>query len=155
MAKVLLATDGSDFALRSARRALDLLGTDHTFVVLSAIHPPRPVGDTAVAIDAVPTPLPDPETEAIIEEEQQASAEEAIADMVSGLGIEAETRIEHGDAGSVICAVAGDVGADIVVIGSHGKGFLKRMLMGSVSHHVLHHAPCPVLLLREENDPDS
>lgn len=153
MAKVLLATDGSDFALRSARRALELLGSDHEFVVLSAIHPPLPVGDTAVAIDAVPTPLPDPETEAIIEEEQQSSAEEAVREMTRVLGLaDAATRIEHGDAGSVICAVAADVGADVVVVGSHGKGFLKRMLMGSVSHHVLHHAPCPVLMLRERED---
>ena len=150
MPKVLLATDGSDFALRSARRALELIGRDHRFVVLSAVHPPLPVGDTAVAIDAVPTPLPDPETEAIIEEEQQSAAEQAIADLTSALGIEAERRIEHGDAGAVICDVAAAIDADLVVIGSHGSGFLKRMLMGSVSHHVLHHAPCPVLVLREQ-----
>ena len=158
MAKVLLATDGSDLALRSARRAVDLLGTDHEFVVLSAIHPPLPVGDTAVAIDAVPTPLPDPETEAIIEEEQQSAADDAIAELISSLGLSAEAverRVEHGDAGSVICAVAEDIGADVVVIGSHGKGFLKRVLMGSVSHHVLHHAPCPVLLLRERAEDDA
>jgi len=150
--KVLLATDGSDFALRSARRALELIGTDHQFVVLSAVHPPLPVGDTAVAIDAVPTPLPDPETEAIIEEEQQSAAEAAISELTSALGIEGEARIEHGDAGAVICDVAADIGADLIVVGSHGRGFLKRMLMGSVSHHVLHHAPSPVLVLRESED---
>ena len=37
-----------------------------------------------------------------------------------------------------------------IVIGSHGHGWLQRMLIGSVSKHVLNHAPCPVLVVRLE-----
>ena len=47
--------------------------------------------------------------------------------------------------------VAGRVGADVVVLGSHGHGWLQRVLLGSVSHHVLQHAPCPVLVMRLED----
>ena len=152
MAKVLIATDGSDFAARSARRALELIGRDHEFVVLTVVHAPLPVGDAAVAIDAVPTPLPDPETEAAIEEEQRHEAQQAVEALTADLGIEAERRIELGDAAAVICRLADDAGMDLIVIGSHGSGFFKRMLMGSVSHHVLHHAPCPVLVTREVDE---
>ena len=149
MANVLIATDGSEFAARSARRALELIGTDHQFTVLTVVHPPLPIGDAAVAIDAVPTPLPDPDTEAAIEEEQRNDAEKAVETLAAELGIDAQWRVEFGDAAAVICRVAADEGFDLVVTGSHGSGFFKRMLMGSVSHHVLHHAPCPVLVIRE------
>ena len=37
---------------------------------------------------------------------------------------------------------------DVIVVGSHGRGFVKRVVLGSVSHHVLQHAPCPVLVVR-------
>jgi nucleotide-binding universal stress UspA family protein len=150
MSKILIATDGSDFALRSARRALEIIGRDHEFTAVTVVHPPLPVGDAAVAIDAVPTPLPDPETEAALEEEQRAEAAGALDRLVRDLDIDAERRIEYGDAAAVLCRVAGEGGYDVLVIGSHGSGFLKRVLMGSVSHHVLHHAPCAVLVMRED-----
>ena len=152
MANVLIATDGSEFAVRSARRALELIGTDHQFTVLTVVHPPLPIGDAAVAIDAVPTPLPDPETEAAIEEEQRDDAERAVETLATELGIDAQRRVDFGDAAAAICRVAADESFDLVVIGSHGSGFFKRVLMGSVSHHVLHHAPCPVLVIRGVGD---
>ncbi len=58
------------------------------------------------------------------------------------------SRVEGGDAGPMITWVAEHEGSDVVVVGSHGHGFFKRMVMGSVSQHVLHHSPCPVLLVR-------
>ena len=50
-----------------------------------------------------------------------------------------------------ICAIAAEVDADVIVIGSHGRTGVKRLMLGSTSEHVVRHAPCPVLVVREEN----
>ena len=46
--------------------------------------------------------------------------------------------------------VAAEVGVDVIVVGSHGRTGVKRLFLGSVSEHVVRHAPCPVLVVREE-----
>jgi nucleotide-binding universal stress UspA family protein len=56
--------------------------------------------------------------------------------------------IQIGSAASEIVSAARDWPADLVVIGSHGRGGLKRALMGSVAEAVMRQAPCPVLVAR-------
>jgi nucleotide-binding universal stress UspA family protein len=43
-----------------------------------------------------------------------------------------------------------EIGADLIVTGSRGLGGIRRALMGSVSESVVHHASCPVLVVRKE-----
>ena len=91
---------------------------------------------------------------ALISEVQHAADDEGHADATATaaqLGIPASDRVAHGDPGTVICQVAGEEAFDLIVLGSHGSGVIKRVLLGSVSHHVLHHAPCPVLVIRERS----
>ena len=56
--------------------------------------------------------------------------------------------VRHGNPGLEICDYAIDIGADLIVISSHGYHGVRRMLMGSVAERVLRHADCPVLVLR-------
>ncbi|CAI5993983.1 unnamed protein product [Closterium sp. NIES-64] len=64
----------------------------------------------------------------------------------------AETRAEIGDARMVICEQAGELNADLLVVGSRGLGLLTRQLLGSVSSYCVHNAPVPVLVVRPEGE---
>ena len=55
--------------------------------------------------------------------------------------------VEAGTPASKIIEVAKEWPADLVVMGSHGRGKIEGLLLGSVSQAVLHHAPCPVLVV--------
>ena len=49
-----------------------------------------------------------------------------------------------------MCRVAAELKVDVIVVGSHGRGAIARILLGSVSEQVVRHAPCPVLVVRPE-----
>ncbi|CAN6313064.1 unnamed protein product [Urochloa humidicola] len=59
-----------------------------------------------------------------------------------------EVKVAVGDARTVICHMADKLGADLLVMGSHGYGFFKRALLGSVSDYCLRNASCPVLIVK-------
>jgi nucleotide-binding universal stress UspA family protein len=147
MARILLATDGSELATHAARTATELLGATHEYTALVVVPPPPaavPVGEAGVA------PMVDP---AVSEAQTEALSHEAevVLQLVDEATVVPVTpKVAHGDPGRTICDVAAEF--DVVVVASHGTGFFRRLLIGSVSNHVLHHAPCPVLVVREEND---
>jgi nucleotide-binding universal stress UspA family protein len=64
-------------------------------------------------------------------------------------GVLTESEYQVGEAGHLLCEVAEDWGADLVVVGRRGRTGLAEALLGSVSNHVVHHAPCSVLVIQE------
>lgn len=150
---VLLTTDGSDLAIEAAQRAIKLLSSDARMTVLTVVPMVGPATEAMAAAPAASlTAVPDAEG---LRAAQEASAErgrETLSSTVAALPVEADTRLEVGDPGPMICEVASEDQYDLVVVGSHGAGFLRRALVGSVSHYVLHHAPCPVLVVHHERD---
>jgi nucleotide-binding universal stress UspA family protein len=81
--------------------------------------------------------------------------EAAISMRDSGLPV--ETAVRMGDPRAEIVADAQEHGADLVILGSHGRTGLKRWFLGSVAEHVVRHAPCSVEVVRrpEEAPPPS
>lgn len=82
---------------------------------------------------------------------QRSAAEEAIAIGVAGLATrypDLEIRREIVQAPPVAALVQAAEGAELVVVGSRGRGGLTRLLLGSVSHGVLQALPCPVVVTR-------
>jgi nucleotide-binding universal stress UspA family protein len=151
MPTVLLATDGSDLAAAAMAKGVALLGSDHRFVTLAVVPPVFVPTASMSPMDNHPT-LEDPELEQELEDEQRAEQDSEVHELDALLGISAEHLVETGEPGPTICDVAVEVGADVIVVGSHGHGWLQRVLMGSVSTHVLNHAPCPVLVIRTDDE---
>ncbi len=84
-----------------------------------------------------------------------ADEREALATTVQGIvqraraaGAQATFLVWEGDPAEAIVAAAEAEHADLIVVGSHGRGPVGRFLIGSVSDHVVRHAGCPVLVVR-------
>lgn len=147
---VLVATDGSELAIHAARRGLELLGTPTSITVLAVVT--EVPGSEAGGFEG---PVESPEEQQAEWNQEQADANAAIAATIDAPAHpEAGRRVEVGDPGGAICMVARDIDADVIVLGSRGRGVVKRVLLGSVSEYVLHHAACPVLVVRQGAEHD-
>lgn len=70
-------------------------------------------------------------------------------------GISTEFTQLSGNPGRMICELADNWSADLILVGSRGLKGLKEMFLGSVSNYVTHHAPCSVLIVRSHPDAES
>jgi len=61
--------------------------------------------------------------------------------------VHVSAQVREGDAAQILIAAA--AGADLLVVGSRGHGGFTEALLGSVSQHCVHHAPCPVVIVRD------
>jgi nucleotide-binding universal stress UspA family protein len=135
--KILLATDGSREADLAATTAADLAKSTSSelhVVYVGQVLPP-PLTQTEIETGRL-----DREDQALLDQ-QVRKIEEAGAAVA-----EAHRRSGHEDA--EIVALAEDIGAGLIVMGSRGQGGVRRALMGSVSDSVVRHAHCPVLVVR-------
>jgi nucleotide-binding universal stress UspA family protein len=62
--------------------------------------------------------------------------------------IPAEEVVAVGKPSREILRAAAEIGADLIVMGVHGRGALERAMLGSTTHQVIRHATCPVLTVR-------
>ena len=69
-------------------------------------------------------------------------------DRARAAGIEADVKTTFGATHDEICRTADELGVDLIVIGTHGRGGLSHALLGSVAEKVVRKAPCPVLTVR-------
>ncbi len=85
------------------------------------------------------------------EEEMTVQAEELTARAERELrdaGLATEAKVVQGDAREALVETARTMGADLVVVGSHGRTGLGKLLMGSVASHVVTHSPCTVTVVK-------
>ena len=144
---VLLCTDGSDLALSAIRQGLDLLAPPDRVVVLTVASPVEPTLVTGTGFAGGVMTFD--ETNDLVEAQREA-ARATLDETVAALGLaDAETRLEFGDAGHIICQVAEELPASVVVLGTHGRSGIRRAVMGSTSDHVVRHAVCPVLVQQQ------
>jgi nucleotide-binding universal stress UspA family protein len=144
MRRILLATDGSEDAALAARAAADISkGTSSDLQVVHALQPLSPhVYPTGV------TPEVYSQVRDLREREARDLLDEQVKLMESAGGRVTEAYVRQGPAADEILDLAGKLEAGLIVMGSQGLGPVKRILMGSVSEGVVHHALCPVLVTR-------
>lgn len=145
---ILLCTDGSDLALASLRRGLDVLAPSDRVVIATVVEltPPTDVLGTGFAGGMV-----SPEQAERDDQHRRETGEQVLARTREGLGLpDAEVIVLDGAPGPTLVDLATELPASVVVIGTRGHGGLRRAVLGSVSDHVVRHAPCPVVVIAPE-----
>jgi nucleotide-binding universal stress UspA family protein len=110
---------------------------------------------TAVAPSLLPVSdgfAPEPEVASAIYDQQVKAARTLVARAVKTLrdvGLPAEARIVNGDAREELIELARRERSDLIVVGSHGRTGLTKLVLGSVSSHVVTHAPCTVVVVKQ------
>jgi nucleotide-binding universal stress UspA family protein len=145
--RILLATDGSQEAELAALRAVEL--ADATDSELHVVH----VGVVPIFLQSYPGTLGyyGKLYEQIEEESRQRLRELSLRVKAAG-GTVAGAHLRMGEVALEIVALAEELGAGLIVMGSRGLGGVRRALMGSVSDSVVRHAHCPVLVVRQEKE---
>jgi nucleotide-binding universal stress UspA family protein len=144
-ARILLATDGSEEAELAALMAVDL--ADATDCELHVVH----VGVVPIFLKSYPGTLGYERRlyEQIEEVSRELLRKQSWRVKAAG-GTVAGTHLRMGQVALEIVALAEELQADLIVMGSRGLGGVRRALMGSVSDSVVRHAHCPVLVVRPE-----
>jgi nucleotide-binding universal stress UspA family protein len=145
--RILLATDGSEEAELAALRAVEL--ADATDSELHVVH----VGVVPIFLKSYPGTLGyyGKLYEQIEEESRQLLRKQSLRVKAAG-GTVAGTHLRMGQVALEIVALAEELGAGLIVMGSRGLGGVRRALVGSVSDSVVRHAHCPVLVVRQEKE---
>jgi len=146
--KILLATDGA----KQSNAAVDMLNRlvihdgDHITVV-SVVDLAMPM-----AMDIYGGYLPDTtEFEKAAKENATrilAETEKSLRSQLGDKKVDIATELLIGSPESRIVEMADEIKPDLIVVGSHGYSGWERLLLGSVSDAVVHHAPCSVMVVR-------
>lgn len=153
--KILLATDGSNYSQKAAEECCRLTaanaeGAAAEIKIISVFENPA----ASIAMEPFAGSA---EYYQSLEEAGRKQAEEFANQaaarvrecLPAGSGVKVTTRVEMGQPARLIVEEAEKWQADLICMGSHGRGFWGRALLGSVSTAVVHHAPCSVLIVRQ------
>jgi nucleotide-binding universal stress UspA family protein len=139
-----VCTDGSDLALHAAKAGLALLRDDVTVI---AVTVQQDEDYTLVSGTGMAGGVMSPEEFDSLNRQATTESRAILEQTVKDLGLhDVRTEILRGGPGPAVCDFAEQVSASVIVAGTHGRGGFKRALLGSVSDHIVRHAPCSVLV---------
>lgn len=135
--KILVAVDGSPHSMSALQQALGLA---------------KPLGSTIYLITVIDMYIESMSVAVDLEEELSKEARSVLDQdkaLVEAAGVSCAETIVHmgGEPHEFIVREAANHDVDLIVVGSHGRTGLSRLLHGSVSESVIGHAPCPVLVV--------
>ena len=137
MERIVVGFDGSEHARKALARAAEI-ANGATIAVVSAAAPARLLRDPAGGVS--------PEDPADVEARTEALAE--ARKYLEEKGITGQYVTGHGNPADVIVQEAEESGADLIIVGTRGLNAAQRVLLGSVSTNVVHHATVDVLVVR-------
>ncbi|XP_043695333.1 universal stress protein A-like protein [Telopea speciosissima] len=148
--KVMVAIDESEYSHYALEWALTKLGepVSNSSLVIFTAEPRSEINYIAAAsYGAAP-----PELIMSVRKHQDMIAKallEKAKEICAAHGVTAETIAQVGDPKEVICEAVEKLNIDLLIVGSHGRGFLQRAFLGSVSSYCVHNANCPVLIVKK------
>jgi nucleotide-binding universal stress UspA family protein len=137
---IVAAVDFSDTSCEVVRAALALAGDGHVCLMHAVPH----VIQTPWVVDASGLDIDDLQRQWVTEAEAQ------LADLAATMRLDphrVSAEVVVGPAAFEIVRYASERAADVIVLGSHGRGVIRRFLLGSVAERVLREAGCPVLIV--------
>ena len=144
--RILVATDGSPLSAKAAQSAIELAAKHGAELVVMTVVPRYPM----TYLDGAMTYSPE-EIEAT-EKRWEATAQvmlDEIAASGQARGVRVKTVAIHSDhVAEAVIDAARTTGSNLIVMASHGRKGLKKLLLGSETQHVLTHTELPVLVLR-------
>ena len=151
LTRVILATDGSEYAL-AAEEVLErwpIFG--HAAIEATSVAYLGMPWTSGLALSAYA-----PSGENYAESGREIIADHrkicgAAAERLGRAGLRAMPRVAEGDAAHELIRIATDDQADLIVLGTHGRTGLTRLILGSVARNVMLHAPCSVLVVRPKH----
>jgi nucleotide-binding universal stress UspA family protein len=141
MESIVVGTDGSPNAEAAVRRATEIARDSRARLHLVSAYPDATYSEE-ISSSAKRQPINLRE----VAENVLARAEREIASQ----GIEVMTHARQGEPAHVIVEIAEEQKADLIVVGARGLTGFKRFLLGSVSSKLSHHAPCSLMIVRED-----
>jgi len=135
--KMLLAFDGFIYSRPALEEAAKIAAEEDARVTVFSVVPPDARGSKAGGHVGMA-----PHAQEDVDQAQAYLREH---------GVEAKTKVAHGDPGDEVLKEARAGGYDLIVTGTRGQGRVARLLMGSVSHKVADNAPCTVLVVSEDH----
>lgn len=136
---ILCPVDFSDASRKAVRYAHEFAVSMGAAMFLLNVVEPRPM-----AVDLSLNYIP-------LEEDLEKAAEADLDTLKNELlreGLKVESSVEIGNPSDVILEKAAELDVNLVIMGSHGKKGLSRLIMGSVAETVVRKADCPVLIVK-------
>lgn len=139
--RILIPTDFSDLSLKALEPALALVGGDASKIdvasVLVPIVPPSPGIVWGTVDDQV----------------RLARVHEALTELLAERGLsEVKVHVRVGQPANTVADLVDEIGASLVIVSSHGRTGFVRAALGSVAERVVRLSPCPVLVLKHDQD---
>ena len=144
ISKIVVGVDGSDGAMQAARMAVEIASRFEAKVLLQYVVPPVTLSPEAAS------------AEAGILEANRSAAEEILAEMKKALqrpALALDTAVTVGPVAETLADIGAAQNADLLVVGSRGRGAVARVLLGSVADRLSHICNRPLLIVHGAKAP--